>query len=247
MKWGVMTLIVLTTLAMLLNPGCMTEPPADRWVSLFDGRTLNGWVQRGGQAKFYVADGMIIGQTVPNTPNSFLCTTRDYDNFALELEFMVDEGLNSGVQVRSQSLPGYLNGRVHGYQVESDPSNKPYTGEPKNFLVDGSPAPLTEPRSWTGGIFDEARRGWLYPLNRNEPARRAFRRGQWNRLHIEVIGDTIRTWINNTPAADLQDGMTASGFIALQVHSSDTPGLKVRFRNIRIREISPFLHTLTER
>ena len=116
----------------------------DGFVKLFDGKTLNGWIQRGGKAKYHVEDGTIVGTSVPKTPNSFLCTEKDYANFILELEFKVDRGLNSGVQVRSQSLPTYKKGRVHGYQVEIDPSD----------------------RSWSGGIYDEARRGWLNKLER---------------------------------------------------------------------------------
>ena len=130
-----------------------TSLSAAEWQDLFDGKTLDGWVQRGGQAKYAVEDGMIVGTTVPKTPNSFLCTERDYSDFILELEFKVDTGLNSGIQIRSQSKEDYKNGRVHGYQVEIDPSD----------------------RAWSGGIYDEARRGWLNNLKDNEPARKAFR------------------------------------------------------------------------
>jgi hypothetical protein len=234
------TVAILAIAGVLATGGCLMEQPdspSGKLTLLFEGQTLDGWVQRGGAAKFRVEDGMIVGETVSDTPSSFLCTEKEYGDFALYLEFMVDEGLNSGVQIRSRSRLEYLGGRVHGYQVEIDPSLKPYALEPKNLRADGSPAPLTEPRSWTGAIFDEARRGWLCDLTRNEPARAAFKRGQWNRLHIEAVGDSIRTWINGVSAADLRDGMTARGFIAFQVHSSDTPGLQVRFRNIRIREI----------
>lgn len=219
--------------------GCVTEPPAaGTVVSLFDGRTLDGWVQRGGAAKFRVEDGLIVGEAVAGAESSYLCTVKEYGDFSLYVEFMIDEGLNSGVQIRSQSRPDYLWGRVHGYQVEIDPSVKPYTLEPKNLRADGSPASQREPRSWTGAIFDEARRGWLYDLTRNEAARAAFRRGEWNTLHIEAVGDSIRSWINGVFAADLRDSMTPRGFIAFQVHASDTPGLQVRFRKIRLREIN---------
>ena len=86
----------------------------DGWVNLFNGKNLDGWVQRGGQAKYSVEDGVIVGRAVPNTPNSFLCTTKDYKDFVLELEFNVDNGLNSGVQIRSE-----------------------YTEQPKILMVDG--------------------------------------------------------------------------------------------------------------
>ncbi|MBE0537446.1 MAG: DUF1080 domain-containing protein [Phycisphaerae bacterium] len=235
---------ILAIIGLVAATGCEILPPpspSGDGVYIFDGHTLNGWVQRGGQAHFSVQNGMIVGETVTDTPNSFLCTQREYGDFSLDLEFLVDEGLNSGVQIRSQSLPDYKDGRVHGYQVEIDPSRKPYAGQPKNLLADGRPAPSTEPRAWTGGIYDEARRGWLADLTRNEPARRAFRRAAWNHLRIEAVGDSIRTWINGVPAADIKDNMTPKGFIALQVHSSDVAGLHVRFRNIHIQEIGPAL------
>jgi len=208
---------VITTIS-----GCSVTQSVDRvedkkWEALFDGKTLSGWIQRGGKARYHVEDGAIVGTTVPNTPNSFLCTEKTYSDFILELDFRIDPGLNSGVQIRSQSLKSYKNGRVHGYQVEIDPSV----------------------RAWSGGIYDEARRGWLNNLADNEPARKAFKNGEWNRFRIEALGDSIKTWLNGVPAADLVDSMTPSGFIALQVHSTKSQKpLHVWWRNIRIRDLS---------
>lgn len=192
------------------------RPDEAGFVSLFNGQNLDGWIQRGGKAKYEAVDGMIVGTTVLDTPNSFLCTKRDYADFILELDFKVDDGLNSGVQIRSQSLPDYKDGRVHGYQVEIDPSD----------------------RAWTGGIYDEARRGWLNDLKNNPAARQAFKRGEWNHFRVECRGDSIKTWLNDVPAADLKDGMTPSGFIALQVHSTKSKEpLQVRWKNIRLKEL----------
>jgi len=186
------------------------------WRDLFDGKSLTGWTQRGGKANYSVEDGAIVGTTVPRTPNSFLCTDKMYSDFILELDFEVDPSLNSGVQIRSKSIKEYKNGRVHGYQVEIDPSE----------------------RAWTGGIYDEARRGWLCDLKDNEAARKAFKNGQWNHFRIEAIGDSIKTWLNGVAAADLKDSMTRVGFIALQVHSTKSKKpLQVRWRNIRIQEL----------
>ncbi len=199
------------------------------WKPLFNGKDLDGWVQRGGKAKYRVEDQQIVGASVPNTANSFLCTRRDYGDFILELEFKVDPKLNSGVQIRSQCFEEdktvELNGkkinikagRVHGYQVEIDPLE----------------------RAWSGGIYDEGRRGWLQNLKDNEAARKAFKPNEWNKFRIECHGDSIKTWINGVPAADLKDAVTPSGFIALQVHGvgkSEEPR-EVRFRNLRIKEL----------
>ena len=111
------------------------------WKDLFNGKDFSGWEQLNGDAKYEVVDGEIVGTTVANTPNSFLCTKQTYGDFILELELLVDDHMNSGVQFRSLSTPDYKDGRVHGYQCEVDPS----------------------PRGWSGGIYDYARRGLLYP------------------------------------------------------------------------------------
>lgn len=188
---------------------------AQDWEPLFNGKNLNGWIQRNGKATYKVEDGAIVGYTKMNTPNSFLCTKKEYGDFILEFEFRIDDGLNSGVQLRSKSIRNVDNGRVHGYQFEIDPSA----------------------RAWTGGIYDEARRGWLYPLTRNERAKNAFKAGQWNKARIEACGNSIRTWVNDVACADLWDNMTPSGFIALQVHEigrKADEGKTVAWRNIRI-------------
>ena len=185
------------------------------WEYPFNGETLEGWVQRGGEAEYKVENGMIAGISRINTPNSFLCTEKHYGNFILELEFLVDDRMNSGIQIRSNSFEDYNNGRVHGYQVEIDPSD----------------------RSWSAGIYDEARRGWLYDLRNNEVARKAFKHGEWNKYRIEAIGNSIRTWINGVPASNLEDSMTKSGFIGLQVHSMKIGGVKIQWKNIRILDL----------
>jgi len=185
------------------------------WEVLFNGQDLDGWKQLNGNAKFEVIDGVIEGTSVKGEPNSFLATEKTYGNFILELEFWTDDDMNAGVQIRSLSKEDYRNGRVHGYQVEIDPSG----------------------RAWTAGIYDEARRGWLYDLRFNEAARNAFIHNGWNKLHIEAIGNSIRTWLNGVPAANLLDDMTAEGFIALQVHSRPESGIKIRYRNIRVLDL----------
>ena len=160
-------------------------------------------------------DGTIVGISKMNTPNTFLATEKNYGDFILEFDFKVDDGLNSGVQFRSLSLKDYQNGRVHGYQFEIDPAE----------------------RAWTGGIYDEARRNWLYPMTVNPPARTAFKNGQWNKARIEAIGSSIRTWVNGIACANIWDDMTLEGFIALQVHAigdKAQEGKTVSWKDIRI-------------
>jgi len=199
-----------------------------QWRSLFNGKDLSGWNQKNGIAKFYVEKGAIVGSTVANTGNSFLCTNEEYSDFIFEVDLKVDASMNSGIQFRSLSRPDYRNNQVHGYQMEVDPS----------------------PRAWSGGIYDEGRRDWLYIPNINPEGKKAFKLGDWNKYRIEAIGNTLRTWINGVPVANLVDDMTAKGFIALQVHaiSGDmAEGMKIRWRNIRIQTTnlkpSPFDNT----
>lgn len=186
------------------------------WTNLFNGRDLAGWKQLNGKAKYTVSNGEITGTTVSGEPNSFLVTEKMYKDFILELEFKLDAEMNSGIQFRSESKAEYQNGRVHGYQFEIDPSL----------------------RAWTGGIYDEARRDWLYTLDYNPTAKTAYKPGQWNKCRIECIGNSIRTFVNGIATAHIIDDMTTEGFIALQVHAigkNDEPGKQIRWKNIRIQ------------
>ncbi|WP_430682003.1 3-keto-disaccharide hydrolase [Maribacter aestuarii] len=202
--------------SVLLLLSCNQEPKDDTpWISLFDGKTLNGWTQLGGIANYAVRDNSIVGTTVHNTPNSFMTSEKKYGDFILELEYKVDSSMNSGIQIRSNSFPHYQDGRVHGYQIEIDPSD----------------------RAWSAGIYDEGRRGWLHPLTDNPKAQAAFKQNDWNHYRIEAIGDTIKTWINDVPAAYLIDDKTAEGFIGLQVHSigeNQQEGTEIIWRDIKI-------------
>ncbi len=204
-------LLVITSLNVAAQ-----APQKGVWKNLFDGKDLSGWKQLNGKAKYEVMSGQIIGTTVLNEPNSFLATEQEYGDFILELELLVDTSMNSGIQIRSLSKPEYQDGRVHGYQVEIDPSE----------------------RAWSGGLYEEARRGWLYPLALNPTAKRAFKNNQWNKYRIECIGHTIRTWVNGVPAAHVVDAETPKGFIALQVHginNAKQAGKHIRWRNILIK------------
>lgn len=194
---------------------------AQEWQNLI-GNNLSNWEKLGGNGTYELDNGTIIGTTQKNTPNTFLVTKNEYSDFILEFEIFVDPAINTGVQIRSHSIPSYQNGRVHGYQVEIDPS----------------------PRAFSGGIYDEARRLWLYPISLNPQAHAAFRNGVWNKVRVEAIGSSFRTWINGVQCADLVDDLTASGFIGLQVHSvgDQDANKEVKWRNIRILTQNPERH-----
>lgn len=189
------------------------------WSNLFDGKTLKGWKVLAGKATYKAENGEIVGSTVANTGNTFLVTEKEYGDFLLELEVKIEGAENnSGIQTRSHFDPAGNNGKgkVYGRQVEIDPSS----------------------RKWTGGIYDEARRLWLYPLSYNPGAGEAFLPGQYNKIKIECIGNETKTWINDHPAAYVVDTLDSKGFIGLQVHSisnASMEGKKVHFRNIRIK------------
>jgi hypothetical protein len=213
-------------------------------VPLCNGRDLSGWVQRGGKATYAIEGDEIVGTSVLDTGNTFLCTEKNYGDFILEYEFKVDPKLNSGVQIRSECLDHATSvewqgrtikipaNRVHGYQIEIDPDVK-------------------RQRMWSAGIFDEARRAWLVPDDgQTGPNGKAFsarglkifKANDWNHVRVEAIGASLKTWLNGTPCAELQDSMTASGFIALQVHGIGQDvaknGTQVRWRNLTITEVS---------
>lgn len=187
------------------------------WENLIK-KDLGNWKQINGPAHYEVKDGVIIGTAATSDPSddSFLCSKANYGDFILEFDTWLDPQMNSGVNIRSESRPDYLDAQVYGYQFELDPS----------------------PRAWTGGIYDESRRSWLYTLDINPPAKKAFKNGEWNHCRIEAIGNSIRTWVNGISCADLVDDMTPTGFIGLQVHGigndSSKIGIQVKWKNIRI-------------
>lgn len=204
--------VILLALAL----GTLVED--EGWVSLFDGKTLDGWEQKNGTATYRVEDGAVVGKTTEGSPNSFLCTKKEYADFELTFEVKVDDALNSGVQIRSQSKPELNNGRVHGPQVE--------------ISTNGN----------AGFIYAEGLKfGWLTEDRSNADARAAFKKGEWNRYRVLAKGKSIKTWINDVTVADTMDEKTgmASGFIGLQVHGikKGTGPYEVRWRNIRLREL----------
>ncbi len=207
---------LLIILCFAANAQLSSQEKKDGWKLLFNGKNLDGWNQKNGKAKYEVINGEIVGTTVANTENSFLCTNENYGDYIFQVDLKVDNEMNSGIQFRSLSTPEFMDGRVHGYQMEIDPSK----------------------RGWSGGIYDEARRGWLCSNEGNDAAKAAFKPNDWNTYRIEAIGNTIRTWVNDVPISHLVDDMTPSGFIALQVHSiygNMKEGMQIRWKNIKIK------------
>ena len=209
------SLAAIAAIALLLAAMPATAEDAGS-VSLFDGKTLDGWTQHNGLATYVVEDGVIVGRTAKSSPNSFLCSDRAYCDFELLVDVKVDPGLNSGIQVRSRSSKDYNKGRVHGPQVEIETA----PGE-------------------SGYIYGEATgRGWLSP---NQDKKDAYKNDQWNTFRILAVGPRIQTFINDVPVEDLTDEASSQcGFIGLQVHGvGDRGPFEVRWRNIKIKDLSP--------
>lgn len=221
------------------------------WINLFNGKNLSGWVKKTGDARFFVADGCIVGEAASESgTNSVLATERNYDNFCLELDFKVDHQLFSGVHIRSEYAAKQARlvvngvthiipaGTVYGYLVLIDPS-------PNHRWWTAS---LYDERWWTAGIYDEDRRMWLYPGSLggdpdefSSQGRGIFKTNDWNHLRIEAAGGSVKTYLNGVRRAQINDTLTPTGFIGLQVRAwisdddHDTlAGAKVRFKNIRI-------------
>jgi len=215
-----MKVLFATLLSFCLVGTTIAQTSSGGWTSLFDGKTLNGWKQAVGTATYAVDNGMIVGTTVVGSPNSFLITDKEYGDFILEADIKVEDTTsNSGLQFRSHYDAQGNNGKgkVFGYQFEIDPSA----------------------RAWSGGLYDEGRRDWLYPMSLHPEAQNAFKLGQFNKVHVECFGNEIKTWLNDVPAAFVVDTVDKSGFIGLQVHSignnAQLAGEKIYFKNIRIK------------
>ncbi|MCQ6960014.1 3-keto-disaccharide hydrolase [Mucilaginibacter aquariorum] len=189
------------------------------YTNLFNGKDLNGWKILAGKAEYKVENGGITGTAVLNSGNTFLVTEKEYGDFILELDAKTESTItNSGVQLRSHYNPAGHEGKglVYGRQCEIDPSA----------------------RAWTGGIYDEGRRDWLYPMDLNAKAQSAWKNGEFNHIKIECIGNTTKTWINGIATAYVVDTIDAKGFIGLQVHAindAGQAGKKVFFKNILIK------------
>ena len=185
------------------------KPAEEGFVSLFDGKTLNGWE---GDARFWsVRDGVIVGSTdqVKAEHNTFLCTNKKYADFVLKLEFKL-RNHNSGVQIRSERLDDFI---VKGYQAD-----------------------MAEQR-YMGILYEERGRGILADVKPEEVAKHV-KAGEWNEYTITCQGPRIRLEINGFTTVDYEekDPVGAKeGIIALQLHQG--PPMQVEFRNIRIREL----------
>lgn len=197
----------------------------DGFVSLFNGLNLDGWERVNGNGEYKVEDECIVGFGENVRSNTFLRTEETYGDFDFRFDMKFDDlSGNSGMMFRAKQRDGD-DGRVYGYQCEHDNG--------KN-------------RAWTAGLYDEARRGWLYPDKSDkeqcaeftEQGKELTNWEDWNEIRIVCEGRRIRIWLNDELRVDFTDEaeeFTPEGFFGLQVHSGDS--CKVRWRNLRIKEL----------
>lgn len=200
-----------------LSATCFAQDAPEGFTSLFDGKSLEGWSQKNGTAIFEIVDGTIKGNTATGSPNSFMCTNKEYGDFELQFEVKCDPPLNSGVQIRSASKADYKNGRVHGPQVE-----------------------IAGNTSVSGFIFSEGTgRKWI---SRTRTEHKHYKKDEWNKYRIVAQGRRVQTWINGEAVEDVKipEVESLSGFIGLQVHAigKNKGPFKVQWKNIFIKELA---------
>lgn len=200
---------------------------ADGFTSLFNGKDLDGWRNPYDHGESKVVDGEIH---LLADKKFFLVTEKEYSNFKVVIDIHLPEGnANSGVMFRCHVEPN----RAYGYQAECDGSD----------------------RCWSGGLYDEGRRGWVWPSKKGRTKEKKFleyeeesqaffakpeikgalKRNGWNRYEVECVGDHIVVHLNGIKITDLKDSTDAKGFIAIQHHGEK--GQTYRFRNLMIKEL----------
>ncbi|MBK8504769.1 MAG: DUF1080 domain-containing protein [Saprospiraceae bacterium] len=208
-----------------------TDQSVDQWINLFDGGSLGGWVQLNGSHIYTVEDSAIVGRTVEGSENSFLCSLNEFQDFEMEVEVMIDDATNSGIQFRSRVRPvtvgegnQFAAGRVYGPQAEI-----------RRNLGEKSPT--------TGVLYGEALgTGWLSSKEKVENGHHYFLDHGWNLLRIVANGPRMQTWVNGHAVEDLTNEEVykthPSGFIGLQIHGINGEGpFEMKWRNIKIRPL----------
>ena len=218
-------------LTMLTNFSLAKHHEKGDFKSIFNGKNLDGWTQKNGTATYRIEKDAIVGKTKEGSPNSFLCTDKLYGDFELQFEVkLINDELNSGVQIRSQTKElndkeksrGDKFGRVNGPQVEIEATK--------------------EKGAESGYVYGEAIGGWMTPKEKLIPHKN-FKNGKWNKYRILAKGPVIKTWVNGNQVSDLKDEEKykshSKGFIGLQVHSikKGTGPYEVAWRNIKIKEL----------
>lgn len=217
-------LLLILTIVTCTTATVFAADPTPPWRELFNGRDLTGWKIVGPtpKASAVVENGELVGHMIRGTPeHTFFCTEESFGDFILEVDCYQTGGFNTGVLFRCIETPATAAVRLHGYQMKVDPSPT---------------------RQWTGGIFDDYGKNWLWlqTLTANDRGRTAYKFNEWARFRIEAIGGVIKIWVNGIPTAHLLDGKYPRGPIAFKIHSFAAKGDAeqeknlIRWKNVRI-------------
>lgn len=206
---------------------------AGEWVALFNGKDIDGWEKKGGEATYKVEDGSIVGITKPNTPNTFLCPPKKHGDFELTFDVKCDPALNSGVQIRSISnaneVPSGLSEK-DAVKAKKKADGKSLFGPQVEIAANGNAA----------GVWFEGVGGWLLDP-KPEIINKAYKKDDWNSYRVLAKGEHIQVWVNGTKISDGKDTRTnfKKGRLGFQVHGigKKTDTLSVRWKNIKIREV----------
>lgn len=206
---AVISVVATATLGSAAAPQDSRKPDADRFVALFDGKSLEGW--EGNATLWSAKDGMLVGDSPGISANEFLCTRREYGDFELRLEFRLRDGVgNSGVQFRTKRLPNTT--EVSGYQADIG-------------------------QGYWGCLYDESRRKRVLAQAPEAGLAKVLKKADWNSYVIRAKGKQITMQLNGLTTVNFIEtdaGIDVRGIIAVQIHSGGP--MRIEFRNLRIRE-----------
>lgn len=210
------------------------EGDGDGFVSMFDGKTLNGW---DGDPKYWrVEDGALTGEITPETvikSNTFIIWNGGKPkDFELKGDFRITPTGNSGINYRSIVVPDAVTPTnkfaMRGYQCDIDGANR-YTGmnyEEKGRLFHALRGQVTRRVAGRKPI-----------LLSTFPDPKEFITADWNSVHLIIKGNTLVHMINGHLMCMLIDddgpGRSMEGQIGVQVHVG--PPMRVQYRNFRIK------------
>ena len=186
------------------------ENKDNKWVSLFDGKTTDGWTPRGNVQKFEAINGELH---LLSKGNIWVLSDLEMKDFEAECEVKIPldyEKFNSGLGFR---LTG-KNGKPKGYQFEID-------------------------RYKPGAVYGIGLGGWLYPKKEQEAeykvrSKNLFQAAEWNQARVVCKGSSIKTFLNQKMIAEIKDSQSMSCCFGIQHHGK---GGVVAFRNIRARKV----------
>jgi hypothetical protein len=215
----------------------------DRFVSIFDGKTLNGW--ECDTAYWRVENGILIGEITPEKLlkyNTFI-TWRNGEpvDFELKLQFKISIKGNSGVNYRSVQVEG-VPFALKGYQADIDGMNR-YTGQNyeergRTTLAYRGQTTIVNSATNTETIKNNA---WVNTKVMKELKRDSLQRfikaEEWNELHLIIKGNRLQHYVNGVLMSDVTDNdpinRKAQGRLGMQLHVG--PPMRVEFKNILLK------------